>query len=82
MYLGPFQNKILFQNKCLFLFCPALKYLAYGTHFAKWANSEQIKFNLNFFPPNLSKFKCAKQGIKKSCLTSKLGHCLFIQIPI
>jgi hypothetical protein len=22
MYLGPFENKILFQNKCLFLFCP------------------------------------------------------------
>jgi hypothetical protein len=26
MYLGPFQNKILFQNKFLFLFCPPLKY--------------------------------------------------------
>jgi hypothetical protein len=28
MYLGPFQNKILFQNKLLpvFLFCPLLKY--------------------------------------------------------
>jgi hypothetical protein len=25
MYLGQFQNKILFQNKFLFLFCPPLK---------------------------------------------------------
>jgi hypothetical protein len=28
MYLGPFQNKILFQNKYLFLFCPPLKYFS------------------------------------------------------
>jgi hypothetical protein len=28
MYLGPFQNKILFQNKFLFLFCPPLKYFS------------------------------------------------------
>jgi hypothetical protein len=26
--LGPFQNKILFQNKFLFLFCPLLKYFS------------------------------------------------------
>jgi putative lipase involved disintegration of autophagic bodies len=26
MYLGRFQNKILFKNKFLFLFCPLLKY--------------------------------------------------------
>jgi hypothetical protein len=47
MYLGPFQNKILFQNKFLFLFCPPLKYFSF-THFAKWANSEKIIF----FPPS------------------------------
>jgi hypothetical protein len=34
MYLGPFQNKILFQNE-LFLFCPSLKYFTFNTHFAK-----------------------------------------------
>jgi hypothetical protein len=28
MYLGLFQNKILFQNKFLFLFCPPLKYFS------------------------------------------------------
>jgi hypothetical protein len=28
MYLGPFQNNILFQNKFLFLFCPSLKYFS------------------------------------------------------
>jgi hypothetical protein len=28
MYLGRFQNKILFQNKFLFLFCPPLKYFS------------------------------------------------------
>jgi hypothetical protein len=52
MYLGPFQNKILFQNKFLFLFCPLLKYFSLPrTHFiAKWANSEKIKFYLYFFP--------------------------------
>jgi hypothetical protein len=33
MYLGPFQNKILFQNKFLFLFCPPFKYFSF-THFA------------------------------------------------
>jgi hypothetical protein len=48
MYLGPFQNKILFQNKFLFLF---------STHFAKWANSEKIKFYFNFFPTLWSSFK-------------------------
>jgi hypothetical protein len=25
---GPFQNKVLFQNKFLFLFCPPLKYFS------------------------------------------------------
>jgi hypothetical protein len=57
MYLGPFQNKILFQNKFLFLFCPPLKYFSF-THFAKWSNSEKINFILIFFPPSedLSKF--------------------------
>jgi hypothetical protein len=29
MYLGSFQNKICFQNKFLFLFCPPLKYFSY-----------------------------------------------------
>jgi hypothetical protein len=47
MYLGPFQNKILFQNKFLFLFCTPFKYFSF-THFVKWANSEKIKFY--FFP--------------------------------
>jgi hypothetical protein len=28
MYLGPFQDKSLFQNKFLFLFCPPLKYFS------------------------------------------------------
>jgi hypothetical protein len=28
MYLGPFQNKVLFKNKFLFLFCPPLKYFS------------------------------------------------------
>jgi hypothetical protein len=28
MYLGPFQNKILFQNKYLFLFCSPLNYFS------------------------------------------------------
>jgi hypothetical protein len=72
MYLGPFQNKILFQNKFLFLFCRPLKYFSLPILL-----SEQIvikwHFIFIFFPPSsedLSKFKCAKhfakQGIKKS----------------
>jgi hypothetical protein len=66
MYLDQFQDKILFQNK--FLFCPQIFQL---THFAKWANSEKIKFYFYFFPPSedLSKFECAKQDIKHSRLT-------------
>jgi hypothetical protein len=57
MYLGPFQNKILFQNKFLFLFCPQLKYFSLPVLL-----SEQIVRKLNFififFPPSedLSKF--------------------------
>jgi hypothetical protein len=52
MYLGLFQDKILFQNKFLFLFCPPLKYFSF-THLLTWANSEKIKFLFLFFshPP-------------------------------
>jgi hypothetical protein len=60
VFLGLFQNKILFQNKCLFLFCPPLKYFSLPVHILL---SEQIVrkqiFIFIFFPPSsedLSKF--------------------------
>jgi hypothetical protein len=41
MYLGPFQNKMLFQNKFLFLFCPPLKYFSLPILLSE--QSEKIK---------------------------------------
>jgi hypothetical protein len=45
MYLGQFQNKILFQNKFLFLFCRPLKYFSLPILLHV---SEQIVRKLNF----------------------------------
>jgi hypothetical protein len=58
MYLGPFQNKILFQNKFVFLFYPPLKYFSLPILLSEQI-VRKLNFILMFFPPSsedLSKF--------------------------